>query len=223
MRLIDFPVLVLVSSTLIAVATAATSEDIDDRLTVPVHRISSEGVGQLVGEIIVRQLDAALEFIVNLTSFPPGWHAIHVHEKPSCDPAPVDGRMVAGGAAGPHYDPEGVIEMDMDLPAHDETGVTPIPRDGKARLKDPAVAEVSGQDEKQPFVASSRQRPRPAGDLPAIHVNEDGATEYRLLTYRLQIDQLQGRSIILHQYGETPTDPGLPRGGGERIACAVVP
>lgn len=223
MRLSNLPALVLVlaSSISLDAATAAIAQDRNTEIVVPVHRISVDGVGENIGEIAMRQMDAALEFVVSLASFPPGWHAMHVHESASCEPALLDGRLVAGGAAGRHFDPEGV--MDMDSPANTETDEMPVPRDGKARRNDPTVSEAPGQDDPQPPTVPPRQRPRPAGDLPAIHVKEDGSTEYRILTYRLRIDQMPGRSILLHQYGEAPSDPALPRGGGKRIACAVVP
>ena len=42
-----------------------------------------------------------------MKGIPPGQHGFHVHEKGDCKAAAKDGKMEAGGAAGPHYDPEG--------------------------------------------------------------------------------------------------------------------
>lgn len=43
----------------------------------------------------------------NLTGLPPGTHGFHVHESGNCGPQEKDGKMVPGGAAGGHWDPEG--------------------------------------------------------------------------------------------------------------------
>ena len=171
---------------------AAASE-----VTVPVHRISEDGVGERAGEIRARQVGEALELVVSLRGFTPGWHAMHVHENPDCGAAEVEGKRIAGAAAGPHYDPTGVMQMKMQA----EAG----PRDGKAREDAPM------------------RQARPLGDLPAVHVGADGTSAYRIVTYRLSLAQISGRAVMLHEYGEAPEDPDLPVGGGARIACGVIP
>jgi Cu-Zn family superoxide dismutase len=96
------------------------------------------------------------------------------------------------------------------------------PRDGKAKMKGLAGPGSSKADaSKKPGLPPDRH-PRPVGDLPAVHVNEDGSTIYRMLTYRVRLEQLRGHSIMLHKYGEAPVDPALPRGGGERMACGII-
>ncbi|MDX1656087.1 MAG: superoxide dismutase [Cu-Zn] SodC [Candidatus Competibacteraceae bacterium] len=61
------------------------------------------------------------------------------------------------------------------------------------------------------------------GDLPALIVDEDGSATVHLLAPRLQVEELMGRSIIIHQGGDNYRDePKSLGGGGARIACAVV-
>lgn len=220
----------IVALPIIVVGAAATSQGANDGshggevLSVPIHRISEERVGGRTGAIHLRQTDAALELIVELEAFPPGWHAMHVHENPSCAPALVGGVMVAGAAAGMHYDPTGVMNKDdarMPAMSDDDTELA-APRDGKAMMLARAQAADTARDAPEDFPATSARRGRPRGDLPAVYVKEDGTTQYRILTYRLRLEEIRGRSIMLHQHGEAPADPALPLGGGKRIACGVI-
>ena len=41
----------------------------------------------------------------NIQGLSPGAHGFHVHEKPNCGSAEKEGKMVAGLAAGGHFDP----------------------------------------------------------------------------------------------------------------------
>ena len=45
-------------------------------------------------------------------------------------------------------------------------------------------------------------------------------THFRILTYRLRLSQLRGRSVILHAHGESPPDP-VPAGDGFSIEVVV--
>ncbi|WP_176758476.1 superoxide dismutase family protein [Limimonas halophila] len=75
---------------------------------VTIHRISTEGTGKAVGTITLRDSPHGLLVIPNLKGMGKARpHAAHVHENGTCAPAERDGEMVAGAAAGGHYDPEG--------------------------------------------------------------------------------------------------------------------
>lgn len=62
------------------------------------------------------------------------------------------------------------------------------------------------------------------GDLPAIHVGEDGKADYPVLAPRLTLGDLKGRSLMIHAGGDNHADHPAPLGGGgPRIACGVAP
>lgn len=195
----------LVIGMLIALATPAGA----DAVEAAVKRISAQGVHEQLGTVVAVQRDGALEISLRLSPFPPGWHAMHVHEFPACGPAPEDGAQIAGGAAGRHFDPTGVM-ADMAGMA-DMTAMVHV-----AGKDDPSAMEPA----KTPQQA---RRPRPLGDLPTIYTDDSGVTDTRILSYRLQLSQIRGRSLILHAHPEAVDDPRLPKGGGTKIACAVFP
>lgn len=61
------------------------------------------------------------------------------------------------------------------------------------------------------------------GDLPPLYVNEQGQANQPVLAPRLTLDDLSGRSIMIHAGGDNHSDHPLPLGGGgARIACGVI-
>lgn len=63
-----------------------------------------------------------------------------------------------------------------------------------------------------------------AGDLPVLKVNADGKANQTILAKGLKLDEIRGRSIIVHSGGDNYGDAPLPNGGGAmRIACGVIP
>ena len=61
---------------------------------------------------------------------------------------------------------------------------------------------------------------KPHGDLPELIADVNGNATTSVMTNKLQVSQLIGRSIMIHQYGEN--EIGKPKGGGARIACGVI-
>ena len=86
-------------------AGAASAQE---KVEIEMYKITKDGMGDKIGTITA--FDTAngylgLKFALKGV-LPVGGHGLHVHENGSCDPAEKDGVMVAGLAAGGHYDPQ---------------------------------------------------------------------------------------------------------------------
>lgn len=60
------------------------------------------------------------------------------------------------------------------------------------------------------------------GDLPVLTVNEDGEANLPVLAPRLSMEDMPGRSLMVHAGGDTYDDEPHLGGGGARMACGVV-
>jgi len=61
------------------------------------------------------------------------------------------------------------------------------------------------------------------GDLPTLYVDADGNANHPVLTPRVKISDLKGRSLMIHAGGDNYSDnPKKLGGGGSRMACGVV-
>jgi superoxide dismutase, Cu-Zn family len=77
-------------------------------ITATMHKIDASGVGDAVGTVTISGGSSGAVFAIELKGLPPGQHGFHVHTNADCRPGPNDqGQVVAGGAAGGHWDPEG--------------------------------------------------------------------------------------------------------------------
>lgn len=76
-----------------------------NQLTVTMYKIDAKGVGPEIGTLMFQNTRKGLRIEPALGGLPPGDHGFHIHEKPDCGPAEKDGKMVAGLAAGGHFDP----------------------------------------------------------------------------------------------------------------------
>lgn len=76
-----------------------------DQSHTTMHAISISGVGSEVGSVKAKDTASGLEIHVQLQGLPPGNHGFHMHKNPSCEAALRDGVLIAGLAAGPHFDP----------------------------------------------------------------------------------------------------------------------
>jgi superoxide dismutase, Cu-Zn family len=85
----------------------ATGVAVAQQLSVDINRISENGVGEKIGTVVVKEGKGGVSFKVSAKGLPKGQHGFHVHDKGDCGAASKDGKMVAGFAAGPHYDPAG--------------------------------------------------------------------------------------------------------------------
>jgi Cu-Zn family superoxide dismutase len=69
--------------------------------------VTASGTGKMIGSVTITESKNGLVFTPSLTDLPPGTHGFHVHETGSCAVNQKDGKPVAAGAAGGHYDPTG--------------------------------------------------------------------------------------------------------------------
>ena len=62
------------------------------------------------------------------------------------------------------------------------------------------------------------------GDLPALTVDNGGKATTPVVAPRLKVSDLSGHSLMIHAGGDNYSDsPEKLGGGGERIACGVIP
>ncbi len=76
-----------------------------ETVTITMHEITTEGVGKDIGTITATDTPDGLFIKLQLKGLPPGPHGFHVHENAQCGPKIKNNVMVAGLAAGGHYDP----------------------------------------------------------------------------------------------------------------------
>lgn len=86
--------------------TAAAAAHATDQLQAPMTLVSADGTGKMIGSVTITESSGGLVFTPNLTSLPPGAHGFHVHDMASCGVGEKDGKKVAAGAAGGHFDPK---------------------------------------------------------------------------------------------------------------------
>lgn len=99
--------LLVTALSLCAVALPTTTLAADsDSLSIQVQLLDPANGNQDIGKIVVTESDYGLVFTPELRDLTPGLHGFHLHQNPSCDPKEQDGKVVAGLAAGGHWDPE---------------------------------------------------------------------------------------------------------------------
>jgi Cu-Zn family superoxide dismutase len=60
------------------------------------------------------------------------------------------------------------------------------------------------------------------GDLPVLNVSASGEAKEAVTSKRLKLNDLRAKSLVIHQGGDTYSEPPPNGGGGTRIACGVV-
>lgn len=75
-------------------------------VVVPMNQVNEHGTGVSVGQITVSESQYGLVFTPDLKGLAAGLHGFHLHQNASCDANEKDGKAVAAGAAGGHYDPQ---------------------------------------------------------------------------------------------------------------------
>ena len=75
-------------------------------VTIAVNAIDASGIGAALGTVKAKDGKQGLVVTPHLSGLVPGPHGFHIHENPACGPKDVDGKPMAGFAAGGHYDPD---------------------------------------------------------------------------------------------------------------------
>lgn len=61
------------------------------------------------------------------------------------------------------------------------------------------------------------------GDLPTLFVDENGKATHPVFAPELELEDIEGRAIMIHAGGDNYSDSPKPLGGGgERVACGVI-
>lgn len=169
----------LVSIAALSLSSVATANS--EGLTVEMKVLSERGAGASVGKVVLRDTQYGLELTPALSGLTQGVHGFHVHENPSCDAKEQSGKMVAGLAAGGHYDPAGTKKHGLPW--------------GDGHL----------------------------GDLPPLYVDMTGNAGNPVLSPRLKLADVRGRSLMVHAGGDNHADhPAALGGGGARVVCGVI-
>ncbi|GAC16549.1 superoxide dismutase family protein [Aliiglaciecola lipolytica] len=62
------------------------------------------------------------------------------------------------------------------------------------------------------------------GDLPTLYVDIEGKADLPVFAPELELEDIEGRAIMIHANGDNYADSPKPLGGGgERVACGVIP
>jgi superoxide dismutase, Cu-Zn family len=78
---------------------------VENGVVVTLHLISNQGIEKEIGTVTLSDSPYGLLLTPQLTDLTAGIHGFHVHQNGSCEPLEKDGQMVAGLAAGGHFDP----------------------------------------------------------------------------------------------------------------------
>ena len=127
--------------------------------------------------------------------------------------------------------PDGLlIQVDLqNLPAgphgmhiHEKGDCGPAVKDGKP------VAGLAAGGHYDPMKTGSHKGPMTPGghkgDLPLLVVPENGKVSTTVKAPQLKVADVRGRSVMIHGGGDNYADMPSPLGGGgERIACGVIP
>lgn len=96
--------LILAAISACAISLPAMAETVK----VDMSAVSADGVGAVLGGLVLSDTAAGLKISYDLHGLPAGPHGLHVHANGSCAPGPnKDGKIIAAGAAGGHFDPMG--------------------------------------------------------------------------------------------------------------------
>lgn len=102
---------------------------------------------------------------------------------------------------------------------HENASCEPKEKDGKMV---PALAAGAHYDPAKSARHGTPWGDGHLGDLPALYVDAAGNANQPVLAPRLKLDDLKGRSLMIHLGGDNHADHPAPLGGGgARVGCGV--
>lgn len=104
-----------------------------NELVVPMELLDVKNGNTSVGNVHITMTEYGALFIPAIKGVESGVYGFHVHANGSCDPVKQDGKLVAGMAAGGHWDP-------------DNTGQHKGPWDNSGHKGDLPALAVDGED-----------------------------------------------------------------------------
>lgn len=146
---------------ILALGSSAAFADI----VVPLHVVDEKGLGASVGQVTISESQYGLVFTPALQGLPAGTHGFHIHQNPSCEPKEKDGKMMAAGAAGGHYDPANSNKHDAPW--------------GDGHLGDlPALYVNANGSANQPVLAPRLKLSDISGHALMVHVGGDNHSDH---------------------------------------------
>lgn len=102
---------------------------------------------------------------------------------------------------------------------HEHPDCGPAEKDGK---KTAAAAAGSHFDPDGEGEHNGPYRKGHLGDLPALYVDSDGRATLPVLAPKIEVGDLKGHALIIHEGGDTYMPKPELGGGGGRLACAAI-
>ena len=105
---------------------------------------------------------------------------------------------------------------------HQNGDCSPAMKDGKEVLGGAAGGHFDPENTGKHSVPWSDKGHQ--GDLPTLFVDENGNATHPVFAPELELENIKGRAIMIHANGDNYSDSPMPLGGGgERVACGVIP
>lgn len=114
----------------------------------------------------------------------------------------------------------GLTPLPHGLHVHEKASCAAGTKDGK---KIPFLGAGGHLDPAKTGKHEGPYREGHLGDLPMLVVGLDGRALIPVVAPRLKLADVRGRSLVLHAGADSYDDSAEEGGGGERIACGVVP
>lgn len=102
---------------------------------------------------------------------------------------------------------------------HENADCSPARKNGSMTAAAAAGGHLNPDDQGR---HSGPYREGHLGDLPALYADSDGNVTHPVLAPKIEVSDLKGHALIVHEGGDNYTTQPKLGGGGSRVACAVV-